>query len=173
MIIIGIDPGVAKVGFGVINKIQNPKTILRGVASGDSKIQDRLRCLDYGLIQTDSSWLPEKRLRKLYLEILRLIRKWKPEILAVESIYFFKNFKTVIPVSQAKGIILLAAAQKKVPIYEFTPLQAKMAITGYGRASKRQMQEVIKLLLGLKKMSFSDDVADALAMAICCSRLLR
>ncbi len=158
----GIDPGVAKVGFGLVRKIQNPK----------SKIQNRLRYLDYGLIKTDPSWPPEKRLRKIYLEMLRLIREWKPKALAVESVYFFKNLKTALPVSQARGVILLAAAQKKVPVYEITPLQAKIAITGYGRAEKKQVQRMVKILLDLKEIPKPDDIADALSIAICCSLLL-
>ena len=163
MIIIGIDPGVAKVGFGVVNKTRNPKP----------KVQNILKCLDYGLIQTDPCLSPEKRLRNIYLEILRLIRKWKPKVLVVENVYFFKNLKTAMPISQAKGVILLAAAQKKVPVYEITPLQIKTTITGYGRADKKQVQKMVKVLLDLKEVPKPDDAADALGAAICCSLFQR
>ncbi len=156
MIIIGIDPGVAKLGYGVVRKIHNPKP----------KTQNRVRCLDYGLIQTDPSFTDGERLKKLYLGISRLINQYKPEVLAVENIYFFKNLKTAFPVSQAKGVILLAAATKKIPVYEFTPPQIKMAICGYGRAEKKQIQKMVKVLLNLKEIPRSDDAADALAVAL-------
>ena len=162
MIILGIDPGTAHTGFGVINKIQNPK----------SKTQNRLKCLDYGLIQTNPGSPAAERLKILYNELNKLIRKHKPKILAVENVYFFKNLKTAMPVSQAKGVILLAAAKKKIPVYEFTPLQVKMTITGYGRAEKKQVQKMIKVLLNLKEIPRPDDAADALGVAICCARLL-
>lgn len=162
MIILGIDPGVAKVGYGVISKIQNPK----------SKTQGRLGCLDYGLIQTSPSLEMAERLKKINNELNKLIKKYQPGALAVENLYFFKNIKTALPVSQAKGVILLAAAKKNIPIYEFTPLQAKMTVAGYGKADKKQVQEMIKILLNLKKVPKPDDAADALAVAICCARSL-
>ncbi len=157
MIIIGIDPGIAKIGFGIIRKTQNIK---------------QFECLDYGIIQTNSCLSMEKRLRSIYLEMLSLIRKWKPEMLAIENIYFFKNLKTAMPVSQAKGVILLAAAQKKIPIYEITPLQMKTAIVGYGKADKKQVQKMLKYLLKLKEIPKPDDAADALGIAISYSYLI-
>ncbi len=157
MIIMGIDPGIAKTGFGVISNVFNP----------NFKNQDKIKCLDYGLIETDKLLPPAQRLKKLYLELSRLINKYNPKILAIENIYFFKNLKTAMPISQAKGVILLAAAQKKITVHEFTPLQAKIAITGYGRAKKHQIQEIIKILLNLKKIPSPDDAADALLMALC------
>jgi len=102
-----------------------------------------------------------------------LIRRFKPDALAVETLYFFKNRKTAIGVAQSRGVVLLAGAKKKLPLYEFTPLQAKMAITGYGRAEKKQVQEMVKKLLYMKDIPRQDDAADALAMAICCSREIR
>ena len=157
MIIMGIDPGIAKTGFGVISKILDSK----------SKNRNKIKCLNYGLIETNKSSPAAQRLKKLYLELSRLINKYRPDVLAIENVYFFKNLKTAMPVSQAKGVILLAAAQKKIPVYEFTPLQAKMAITGYGQAKKHQIQEIVKLLLNLKKIPSPDDAADALLMALC------
>jgi crossover junction endodeoxyribonuclease RuvC len=165
MIILGIDPGLATTGFGVIKYLKrrrNPRKKKR-------KKEQSLRCLDYGIIETDPSLPTEKRLRKLYLEISQLIRKWQPKVIAVENLYFFKNLKTAMPISQAKGIILLAAAQKKVPVQEITPLQVKTAITGYGRADKRQIQRMTQTLLDLPELPKPDDIADALGVAICSS----
>jgi crossover junction endodeoxyribonuclease RuvC len=150
MIIIGIDPGTATTGYGIIKK--------------NKKI---LECLGYGLIQTNSDLPMAERLKQLNNELNKLIRKYRPKVLVVENLYFFKNLKTAFPVSQAKGVILLTAAKKKIPVYEFTPLQVKMTITGYGRADKKQIQEMVKILLNLKKIPKPDDAADALAIAIC------
>lgn len=163
MIILGIDPGVANVGYGVVSKVRNP----------NPKTRNRLRCLGYGLIQTSSLLPPAERLKKISKELNKLIRKYQPKVLAVENVYFFKNLKTALPVSQAKGVILLAAANGNIPVYEFTPLQIKMAVVGYGRAEKRQVQEMIKNKLNLKELPKPDDVADALAVAVCCGNLLK
>jgi len=159
----GIDPGLANTGFGVVSKIQNLK----------SKIQNKLRCLDYGVIKTNPTLSAGDRLKKINNELNKLIKKYKPNVLAVESIYFFKNFKTAMPVSQAKGVILLTAAKKKIPVFEITPLQMKMAITGYGKAEKKQVQKMIKVLLDLKEAPKSDDAADALGVALCCAFKLK
>lgn len=150
MIIIGIDPGTAITGYGIIKK--SKKT---------------LNCLDYGSITTAPSQIMPERLKRLNDELNKLIKKYKPKALIVENVYFFKNLKTAFPVSQAKGVILLTAAQNKLPVYEFTPLQIKMAITGYGRADKKQVQKMVKILLNLKEIPKPDDAADALAAAIC------
>ncbi len=162
MIIIGIDPGLAKTGFGAIQslKIKNQKTI------------DKLKVIDYGCIITDPKFSTGERLKKIHNELNKLIKKYKPDIMAVESLYFFKNLKTAMPVSQAKGVILFAAAKKKIPVFEFSPLQMKMTITGYGKAEKKQVQKMIKILLGLKerpedKNKREDDATDALGIAIC------
>lgn len=163
MIILGIDPGTATTGYGLIKKTKSKK----------SKDKNGLRCLGYGLIQTSSFLPPAERLKKINKEMNKLIRKYRPEALAVESIYFFKNLKTALPVSQAKGVILLAAANKNIPVYEFTPLQIKMTVVGYGRAEKRQVQEMIKNELNLKELPKPDDAADALAVAVCCGNLLK
>lgn len=154
MIILGIDPGTATTGFGVIKKGKN------------------MECLAYGLIQTSPSLPAAERLRILSNELNKLIKKHRPEALAVENIYFFKNLKTAMPVSQAKGVILLTAAKKRVPVHEFTPLQAKMTVVGYGRAEKKQVQEMVKILLNLEEIPRPDDAADALAIAICCAKAL-
>ena len=150
MIIVGIDPGVAKSGYGVLRKVKS-----------------ELECLDYGVIETSPSSKPEQRLNKIYLEVSKLLKKYKPKVLIVEKLFFFKNLKTAMPVSEARGIILLAAAKKKIKVLELTPLQVKMSICGYGRADKTQIQRMIKEILNLKEIPKPDDAADALAIAAC------
>lgn len=155
MVILGIDPGTATTGYGVIEK---------------SKI---LKCLDYGVIQTSPSATAPERLKTLHDELGRLIKRHKPKILAVENIYFFKNLKTAMPVSQAKGVILLTAAQANMPVCEFTPPQVKMGVAGYGKAEKKQVQRMIQCLLNLKEIPKPDDAADALAVAVCCAKITK
>ncbi len=150
MIVIGIDPGTATTGFGIVRK------------EGASFI-----CLDYGVIKTCKKETAASRLCSLNKELSLIIKKHSPDFLAIENVYFFKNLKTVLPVSQAKGVIMLTAEKAKIPIYEFTPLEVKMTITGYGRADKRQVQEMVKLTLNLEKLPHPDDAADALGVAIC------
>ena len=162
MIILGIDPGTATTGFGLIKKTEDQKT----------KTKNSLECLDYGIIQTSPSSTPAERLKMLYDRLANIIQKYRPELLAVESLYFFKNLKTALPVSQAKGVILLAAAKKNIKVRELTPLQVKMGIAGYGRAEKKQIQRIVQRLLDLKETPKPDDAADALAVAICCAKTL-
>lgn len=159
MIIIGIDPGVATTGYSVIKKYKAKK--------------ERLKALEYGCITTSPKLSPPERLKKINNELNKLIKKYRPSVLAVENVYFFKNLKTAMPVSQVKGVILLTAAKKKIPVYEFTPLEIKLTISGYGKAEKEQIQRMIKALLTLKEVPKPDDAADALGVAICCSRLLK
>jgi len=156
MIILGIDPGIATTGFGVIKKIKNKKS----------------EVIDYGCIITTPDLCPGDRLKIINNELNKLIEKYQPKIMAVESLYFFKNLKTAMPVSQAKGVILLTAAKKKIPVYEFTPLQVKMAMTGYGRAEKKQVQKMIQTMFNLEekpkdKNKRKDDAIDALGIALC------
>ncbi len=148
MIILGVDPGTASTGYGIIEK------------------KRFLRCLNYGVIKTTPNFDHGERLRRINNELSKIIKKYRPHILVIEKIFFFKNLKTVIPVSQACGAILLTAAKKRLPVYEFTPLQVKFAITGDGRADKKIVQKRIKKLLNLKKAPKSDDAADALAIAL-------
>ncbi|MBZ9572730.1 crossover junction endodeoxyribonuclease RuvC, partial [Patescibacteria group bacterium] len=110
---------------------------------------------------------PEQRLRKLELGLSRLLREYEPDVMAVENLYFFKNLKTAIPVSEAKGVVLLTAAKKKIRVWQFAPLEVKMGICGYGRADKTQVQRMIKEILNLKEIPKPDDAADALAIAVC------
>lgn len=156
MIILGIDPGTAIVGWGAINK------------EGNS-----LKMIDFGCITTDSKDKDWQRLGQIYRQIQAIIKKYRPDQLAVESLFYFKNQKTVMKVSQARGVILLVAEQEKIPIAEYTPLQIKQALTSYGRAEKCQMQKIVKLILGLKDIPKPDDAADALACAVCCAQSIR
>ncbi len=159
MIILGIDPGSAITGYGVIRKpIEKNK---------------KIEVLDFGCIMTDPKENTGDRLKKINRDLNRLITKYKPKAMAVENLFFFKNLKTVMPVSQAKGVIIFTAAKKKIPVYEFTPLQVKMTITGYGRAEKKQVQKMTETLLDLSKFDLKennrkkDDAADALGIALC------
>lgn len=156
MIILGIDPGMARCGFGVICK------------KGNS-----IKYLSAGVIESSSDYYQSKRLEIIYKGIRKLINKYKPDIIAVESLFFSKNVKTAFNVGEARGVILLAAQLQKIKIMEFTPLQVKISITGYGKAEKQQVQKMVKTLLGLKEIPKPDDAADALAIAICCINNLK
>lgn len=158
MIILGIDPGLASMGYGLI--------------SFNKRAKKKLRLIKYGCITTDKGLASEQRLKLIYNQIDKIIREHKPKALIVEKLFFFKNAKTAIPVSQAKGVILLVGAKKKIPVYELTPLETKMKIVGYGWAEKTQMQEMIKKLLKLKDIPQPDDAADALGLAISGAYLL-
>jgi crossover junction endodeoxyribonuclease RuvC len=150
MIILGIDPGFARTGFGVIEEKNK-----------------NLRALDYGCLSTPANLSFEKRLKKICDGMTGLIKKYRPEVCAVEKIYFCKNTKTAIDVGQARGVVVLTATKRNLAIYEFTPLQVKQTITGYGKAEKQQIQKMVKILLNLKKIPKPDDASDALALAIC------
>lgn len=152
MIILGIDPGTASIGFGVIEYI-NKKSSLK----------------EYGCLKTSPADTTATRLCDLYRELSELIEKYKPALMAVEDIFFFKNLKTVVKVSQARGVILLCGANHHLAVAEFTPLQVKQAVTGYGRAEKAQVQKMVKAILALKEIPRPDDAADALAVALCCA----
>lgn len=154
-IILGIDPGIADTGVGVIKK--------------DG--QGNLSCLYYSSIKTKSSVDLGDRLEVIEREIKKIIRKYKPGIIAVEQIFFCKNVKTALIVGHARGVILLTAKQSKVPILEFTPLEVKQAVTSYGQADKTQVQKMVRLILNLKEIPKPDDAADALAIAICASNI--
>lgn len=150
MKILGIDPGYGRIGFGVIEQ---------------EKGRD-WRAVEYGCIETDMKHDFIDRLKEVHTSITSLIKKHSPSRIAVEDLFFFKNLKTAIKVSQARGVILLAAVENGVPVDEFTPLQVKQAMTGYGRAEKGQMQKIVAMILGIKEKITSDDAADALALAL-------
>ncbi len=149
MVILGIDPGFAIVGYGIINKDNNGLSVI-----------------DYGTICTSKDENLATRLAIVYKGISALIDKYKPDCFAIEEIFYFKNQTTIIPVSQARGVIVLAAVQKMSNLFEYTPLQIKQALTGNGRAEKKQVQYMVKSILGLDKVPKPDDAADALAVAI-------
>lgn len=156
MIILGIDPGIAIVGYGLIECIGN-----------------NFKPIDYGVIRTDAKIAFPERLKIVYDEMEKIIDIYTPQDLAVEELFFNKNVKTAIKVGQARGVEILAAVNKGLDIYEYTPLQIKQGVVGYGRASKRQVQDMVKILLNLKKIPKPDDAADALAVAICHGQSLR
>ncbi|MEK7166946.1 MAG: crossover junction endodeoxyribonuclease RuvC [Patescibacteria group bacterium] len=153
MIILGIDPGLAITGYGIINETKQG-----------------INLIAYGCINTSSKFSAIERLEKIYQELRKIIKKYNPEKIGVEKLFFAKNAKTALMVGEARGVILLTIKQAKVPFFEFTPLQVKQAITTYGRASKQQIQKMIKLILNLKEIPKPDDAADALAIAITCSQ---
>jgi len=155
MLILGIDPGTALIGIGLVN-YQNKKLFLKG----------------YQCIKTDPRASTAERLNDLFDQLNRVIKKFRPDLIAVEDIFFFKNLKTAVKVSQARGVILLAAAQQKIKVCEFTPLQVKQALTGYGRAEKHQIQQMVKAIFRLNEIPRPDDAADAIAVAICCAHSL-
>ena len=150
MRILGIDPGIAIVGFGLIDRQGN-----------------RLRPVQYGCIRTEAHTDPSVRLQQIYDSLHQLIDKYKPDAVALEKLFFNRNVTTALTVGQARGVLMLAAVQKGLPIEEYTPLQVKQAIVGYGKAEKRQVQEMVRMLLQLSEVPKPDDVADALAVAIC------
>ncbi len=149
-IILGIDPGIADTGFGVIQS-----------ANG------RLVCLDYGSIKTSSKLPLADRLEIISQQVKALIKKYEPDLTAMEQLFFCKNVKTALTVGMSRGVIMLTAKQNKKHLIEFTPLQVKQAVSGYGRAEKLQVQKMVKLILNLKELPKPDDAADALAIAIC------
>jgi len=155
-VILGIDPGYGRIGWGVIKKEKGSDW--RGIACGciESPMSDKF----------------VERLAWLNKEIIRIIKKYQPTRMAVEELFFFRNVTTAIKVGQARGVILLAAVENNLPVDEFTPLQVKRAITGYGRADKGQMQKMVATILGIKGKIKSDDAADALAVALCAGQSL-
>ena len=150
MVILGIDPGIALVGWGVLDS-----------DGGRTKV------LDFGCIRTTSDMRTEDRLRSVFLQLDEIIKKYRPGAMAVEELFWNTNQKTGIIVAEARGVILLAARLNGVEIFEYTPLQVKQAVVGYGRAEKRQVIAMVTSLLGLKEAPKPDDTADALAIALC------
>ena len=150
MVIFGIDPGYAIVGCGIVRYENN-----------DFKI------LGYGAVTTDKDIPFNERLKKIYDDLCELLERFKPDAVSIERLYFNTNQKTAIDVAQARGVIVLAVQNMGIPIFEYTPLQVKQSMVGYGRAEKTQVQEMTKMFLHLDKIPKPDDAADALALAIC------
>ena len=150
MRILGIDPGYAIVGYGAL----------------DYNV-GRFAVVEYGAITTPAHTLFEERLVQVYDEMVELLARTRPQALAIETLFYAHNQSTVIYVAEARGVILLAARKAGVPVFEYTPLQVKQAVAGYGKAVKKQVQEMTRAILHLDKVPKPDDTADALAMAIC------
>lgn len=146
---LGIDPGTAILGYGVVRGDRDAEVVT------------------FGVVRTDNSLSPEKRLQRLYDAVSRLIAEHLPDAVAVEQLFFSKNVTTAMPVMQARGVVLLAAANADITVFEYRPIEVKQAIAGYGRADKAQMQEMVRILLHLPTVPHPDDAADALAIAIC------
>jgi crossover junction endodeoxyribonuclease RuvC len=150
MRILGIDPGTGILGFGVVDSLPGGKLTL----------------VDGGVIRTPAKQEDSKRLITIFDELTAIIAENKPEVMAVEKLFFAQNVTTAMSVSQARGVVLLCGEQRDLPIFEYTPLQIKQALTGYGRAEKSQIQEMVRAVLKLKDIPKPDDCADALACAI-------
>ncbi|MDO8470960.1 MAG: crossover junction endodeoxyribonuclease RuvC [bacterium] len=160
MIILGIDPGTATTGYGVIQQSTTP---------GKGR---PWKHIENGCILTSKTMAREKRLWVLEKEMNKLLNLHKPDIVAVETLFFFNNIKTAMPVSEARGVILLCIAKKNIQLKEFGPAQVKLIVTGYGRAEKKDMQEKVKSVFGLREIPKPDDAADALSIALACARAL-
>jgi crossover junction endodeoxyribonuclease RuvC len=150
MRILGIDPGYAILGYGVVDKDGNRYTLA-----------------ECGILTTEAGRDMPGRLKDIYAGLMTLIAEFEPDVASVEELYFNTNAKTAIRVGEARGAAILACANSDLPIYEYTPLQIKQALSGYGRAEKQQIQEIVKSVLGLKEVPRPDDAADAVAAAIC------
>lgn len=150
MIIMGLDPGTATTGYAIIEKSRN-----------------EIKLIDYGCISTDKNDHPSKRLKQISDDLTELIEKYQPEKASIEKLFFNTNIKTAISVAQARGVLLNTLEQHEVKHSEFTPPQIKSAVCGYGKADKKMVQTMIKILLKLKEIPKPDDAADAIAAAIC------
>jgi len=154
MRVLGIDPGVATTGWAVLQVESNGTSY---------------SVLDYGVISTEKGFPLSDRLSEIYTDIDVIIKKFSPDYASVESILFCTNAKTAISVGESRGVVLLCIEKNGLPLYEFTPLQVKNFVAGYGKAEKSQVQEAVKLLCNLNEIAKPDDAADAIAVAICCA----
>ncbi|MDY6965857.1 MAG: crossover junction endodeoxyribonuclease RuvC [Halobacteriota archaeon] len=150
MKVLGIDPGIAITGYGIVEQI----------------LKEKPRALDFGCIRTSKD-LTSFRLKKIYDGVDELIELHRPDVIAVEELFVYKNVKTAMSVGQSRGVIILAGVNSGIEVAEYTPLQVKQSVVGYGRATKNQVQQMVKILLNLDQLPKPDDAADALAIAIC------
>lgn len=148
--ILGLDPGTATTGWGLVN---------------EEKKQCKLEA--FGCINTNKNQPEPNRLLEIAVDLESLLKKYRPDEVAIEDLFFYKNLKTAIKVAQSRGVLIVICRKCKIPVFEYTPLQIKQAITGYGRAEKSQVQVMVKNLLSLEQVPKPDDAADALAVAIC------
>lgn len=153
MKILGIDPGMAIVGYGLI-EVENSEITL----------------LTSGSIQTDKKLSDSKRLLEIYNDLTTIVEKYQPDCASVEELFFFKNQKTVIPVAEARGVIITVLEKFNVPTYSYTPMEVKQVLTGYGRAEKKEVEQMVKIALNSNNLPKLDDTVDAIAIAICHSR---
>ena len=151
MAVIGIDPGTALTGYGIIEELPDQS----------------LQVIDFGVIRTDSTDNPEIRLRKIFSQLNEILSLYKPETGAVEKLFFQRNTRTAMSVGQARGVAILSLAEAGLSVSEYSPVEIKQAVVGYGKASKNQVQQMVKILLNLQEIPKPDDAADALAVAIC------
>lgn len=150
LVVLGVDPGTAITGYGVVAEEEHAS-----------------RALTYGVIRTPANQPLSQRLVTIYAELNALLDQFQPAAVAVEEVFFSKNARTALSVGHARGVVLLAAAQRGIPLFHYKPTQVKQAVTGYGGADKRQIQEMVRMLLGLDDIPRPDDAADALAIALC------
>ncbi len=150
MIVLGIDPGTAATGYGIVERTGS-----------------KLRVIDYGCLETLPSHALPQRLLVIHQGILELIETHNPRFVGVERLFFNRNVQTAFAVGQARGVVLLAAAERGLPVFEYGPHEVKLAVTGYGRAAKDQVQRMVQVMLGMSVLPRPDDAADALAVAIC------
>lgn len=150
MRILGLDPGYALCGFGIIDAYN-----------------DKLRVVQFGCFSTTPDMQFQERLLYIYRALCQKIEQHKPDIIAIEELFFARNSTTAIAAAESRGVLILAAAQYKIPLFEYKPIQVKKAVTGHGKADKKQVQEMVRILLKLDKIPRPDDAADALAIAIC------
>ena len=148
--VLGLDPGTATTGFGLVEESDNS-----------------LKAVEYGVILTPANLPMPQRLRLIFLRVSELLERFRPQAISVEKLFFNRNVTTALSVGQARGVALLAAANTDLPVFEYTPLEVKQAISGFGRASKDQVQQMVRLILQLEQIPKPDDAADALAIAIC------
>ena len=156
MKILGIDPGMAIVGYGLIE------------VEGDN-----IQLLASGSIQTDKKLTDSKRLLEIYNDLTTIVKKYEPDCASIEELFFFKNQKTVIPVAEARGVILTVLEGLNIPMFGYTPMEVKQVLTGYGRADKKEVEQMVQITLNNTKLPKLDDTVDAIAIAICHSRSLR
>ncbi|HUG16030.1 MAG TPA: crossover junction endodeoxyribonuclease RuvC [Thermomicrobiales bacterium] len=149
MLTLGVDPGTALLGYGLVRGDVDPELV------------------DFGVVATTASDSMPERLLQLYIAIATLIEDQHPDTLAIEQLFFARNVTTALAVGQARGVVLLAAAQHGMPVHEYKPAEVKLTITGYGKADKQQVQEMVRIQLGLAHAPQPDDAADALAVALC------